>query len=333
MPPAHASVSTLWPLLRGTGRGNWAVIHADIAKVAADTETGLTATGAALPLPPPVRDAVRRRTFALWHANQVILITTFVIWGALAAAWASFGHWPAPARGALQNAGTVQVVLAAAVLMYAPSYVMRWWISLRGAGRTHAYRQYAPVASALRLIRCCSALATAPAGRRHARAADVSRALRTLERTLLAAPGRTGSIPRSSPRRRNARLHARLVVSALRRAEAGLDTDRAAAVRDLSGLALTVAERHAEGRYAALLPDEELAGLDPAADWIALRETLHLAGALLLVGAVGWAGAWAGGRLGVEAPWTLVPAAVAAVIAFPRLRANGPDLLLSFLSP
>ncbi|MFE2148345.1 hypothetical protein ACFXA3_42710 [Streptomyces sp. NPDC059456] len=161
-------------MLRGTARGNWAFIHADIAEVAADTGTALAATGAARPLPPPVRDAVRRRTFALWHANQVILITTFALWGALAAAWAGFDHWPAPARAALQHAGAVWVVLAAAVLMYAPSYVMQWWISLRGTGGTQAYRQYAPVASALRLIRCCSALATAPPGRRPARAADVS---------------------------------------------------------------------------------------------------------------------------------------------------------------
>ncbi|MEU3778622.1 hypothetical protein AB0F11_36555 [Streptomyces sp. NPDC032472] len=321
-------------MLRGTARSNWAVIHADIARVAADTQTGLAATGAARLLPPPVRDAIRRRTFALWHANQVIpLITTFLIWGALAVAWASFDHWPAPARTALQNTGTAQVVLAAAVLMYAPSYLMRWWISLLGTGRTQAYRQYSPAAAVLRLIRCCAASTTAPPGRRHAAAADVSRALRALERSLFAAPGRTGTIPRSSPRRKNARLHTRRVVSALRRAEAGLDTDRATAIRDVADLALTVAARHAEGRYAALLPDEELAGLEPVADWIAVRETLHLAGALLLVGAVGWAGSWAGSRLGVETPSTLIPAAVAAVIVFPRLRANGPDLMLCFLSP
>ncbi|MFD6888757.1 hypothetical protein [Streptomyces sp. NPDC059957] len=96
---------------------------------------------------------------------------------------------------------------------------------------------------------------------------------------------------------------------------------------------ITVAENYSAGRLGALLPAEDLKDLQPVRDRTALKETLHLAGALALVGAVGWLGTWYGAQLGVESPWTLIPAAVVAVLIYPRLRTTGPDLLMSYLGP
>ncbi|MCJ0871156.1 hypothetical protein [Streptomyces sp. AP-93] len=96
---------------------------------------------------------------------------------------------------------------------------------------------------------------------------------------------------------------------------------------------LSVAENYSLGRLGALLPEEDLKDLQPVRDRTALKETLHLAAALALVGAVGWLGTWYGAKLGIESPWTLVPAAVVAVLIYPRLRTTGPDLLMSYLGP
>ncbi|MFJ3905373.1 hypothetical protein [Streptomyces sp. NPDC090025] len=74
-------------------------------------------------------------------------------------------------------------------------------------------------------------------------------------------------------RRRRAPLkhHTALVVAALRRAEARLDTEGPAALPDLAALLLTIADRYAAGRHGALLDDAELAGLTPVRDWEPVR--------------------------------------------------------------
>ncbi|MFF3209516.1 hypothetical protein ACFYYB_02525 [Streptomyces sp. NPDC002886] len=142
----------------------------------------------------------------------------------------------------------------------------------------------------------------------------MSKCLRGVERAILRGPGRFGTVPRSSPRRKQLKLHARLVVAALRQPEVRLDTHPVEAARELSGLLTTVVDDYACGRLGSMLPEEALKDLTPVKDHTALRETLHLALALAIVGAVGWLGTWFGGTIGVESPWTLIPAAVVAVL-------------------
>ncbi|MER5729679.1 hypothetical protein ABT084_15295 [Streptomyces sp. NPDC002138] len=122
-------------------------------------------------------------------------------------------------------------------------------------------------------------------------------------------------------------------MAALRRAELQLDADTADGARELSRLLILVAEGYASGRLGSLLPEDELEDLEPVRDRTALWETLHVIGALAAIGAVGWVSTWYGEKIGVEAPWSLIPAAIAAVLVFPRLRTAGPDLLMSYLGP
>ncbi|MFD9520231.1 hypothetical protein [Streptomyces sp. NPDC059979] len=122
-------------------------------------------------------------------------------------------------------------------------------------------------------------------------------------------------------------------MAALRRAELQLDADTADGARELSRLLILVAGGYASSHLGALLPEDELKDLEPVRDRTALWETLHVMVALAVIGAVGWAGTWYGKQIGVESPWSLIPAAIAAVLVFPRLRRTGPDLFMSYLSP
>ncbi|MFB7058279.1 hypothetical protein ACFCXT_34800 [Streptomyces vinaceus] len=122
-------------------------------------------------------------------------------------------------------------------------------------------------------------------------------------------------------------------MAALRRAELQLDADTVDGARELSRLLILVAEGYASARLGSLLPEDELNDLEPVRDRTALWETLHVMAALAVIGAVGWTGTWYGQQIGAEAPWSLIPAAIAAVLVFPRLRTAGPDLLTSYLGP
>ncbi|MFD4246749.1 hypothetical protein ACFWP3_34920 [Streptomyces sp. NPDC058525] len=140
----------------------------------------------------------------------------------------------------------------------------------------------------VRTIKACANVVTAHASARPARTEAVSKCLRGTERAILRGPNRFGTVPRSSPRRKRLKLHARLVAAALRQPEVRLDTHPVEAAKELSQLLVTVVDNYASGRLGALLPEETLKDL--------------------------------GATLGIEIPWTLIPAAVVAVLIYPRLR-------------
>ncbi|MCM1971336.1 hypothetical protein [Streptomyces sp. G1] len=280
-------------------------------------------------VPPAVRAVIRKRVFAAACANQgacmAVLTAPFAFLLGLekyVGAWIRDGEAPT----------TLRWFLPAAVLYTAPMW-WRLWVNYFARGSLRPLRQFVPVIAAIRAIRSCAMLAAATPTSRPAYVDVVSRTLREAERAVLRGPARSGSAPRSSPRRKQLRLHARLVVAALRQAELRLDTDPLQGAKELSRMLISVAENCSLGRLGALLPEEDLKDLQPVRDRTALKETLHLAGALALVGAVGWLGTWYGAKLGIESPWTLIPAAVVAVLIYPRLRRTGPDLLMSYLGP
>ncbi|WP_405942547.1 hypothetical protein [Streptomyces sp. NBC_00207] len=82
----------------------------------------------------------------------------------------------------------------------------------------------------------------------------------------------SGTLPWISPRRRALRRHAALVAAALRRAEANIDREgHVEALPNVARLLLIVADNHAAGRFGALLPESELADLEPVRSWDWLR--------------------------------------------------------------
>ncbi|MGV9351127.1 hypothetical protein ACWDSD_41715 [Streptomyces spiralis] len=106
---------------------------------------------------------------------------------------------------------------------------------------------------------------------------EVSKAVRKAHRTR-------GTLAGFSHRRRLLKRHAGVVVTALRRAEARLDTDPDQALTELGRLVMKIAERYVEGRLGQLLDDDEVTGLQPAPD----REPLRLAVAAALFGAASY---------------------------------------------
>ncbi|WP_435599803.1 hypothetical protein [Streptomyces sp. C10-9-1] len=86
--------------------------------------------------------------------------------------------------------------------------------------------------------------------------------------------------------RRELKLHAAKVVMALRLAEAQQDIEPGPALKEMTRILVTVAERYAEGKVGELLDhdDHALAGIDPAPDY----EPLKIAGVFAagVVGAV-----------------------------------------------
>ncbi|MEU6548546.1 hypothetical protein [Streptomyces sp. NPDC046859] len=92
----------------------------------------------------------------------------------------------------------------------------------------------------------------------------------------------SGRLPVRSHRRQRLKGHAGLVVAALRRAEARIDSDGDAALAPLASLLATIAERVANGRIGALLDEQHFPeDLTPARD----LEPLRLAAAAVLVAA------------------------------------------------
>jgi len=110
----------------------------------------------------------------------------------------------------------------------------------------------------------------------------LARALSRVEDEVMRLHRTSGRLPVRSHRRQLLKTHAGLVVAALRRAEARIDSDGVAALAPLASLLATVAERVADGRIGALLDEQHLSGdLTPARD----LEPVRLAAAAVLVAA------------------------------------------------
>lgn len=81
---------------------------------------------------------------------------------------------------------------------------------------------------------------------------------------------RTG-LPRRSPRRKTVHRHTRLVAAALHAKLARLDADPQDTLRELGDMSLRICDAYLGHRWGRLLEDHELAGLEPARSYEALR--------------------------------------------------------------
>jgi hypothetical protein len=93
-----------------------------------------------------------------------------------------------------------------------------------------------------------------------------SRTLRGSEMAIMRLHRSSSSLPLISHRRKILKRHARLVVAALRRAEAGLDSGVNEALHDTGALLIQIANRIAHDQIGHLLDDSQIENLEPARD-------------------------------------------------------------------
>lgn len=99
----------------------------------------------------------------------------------------------------------------------------------------------------------------------------ISKRMRSVERVIRNARRvRLLSLPRF--RRRAAAQHASVVVQCFRKIHPEIHRDDGdQAIKQLASLLMEIADRYAQGRVSALLPADQLHGLDPAKDYDAVR--------------------------------------------------------------
>ncbi|MFB8078568.1 hypothetical protein [Streptomyces sp. NPDC056013] len=122
--------------------------------------------------------------------------------------------------------------------------------------------------------------------------------------------------------------HTARVVGALRRAEARQDTDPEQALRELTVLLLTVAERYAEGRVGQLLDEDQIGDAEP----VVPRERLRLAVVGLLV-VLAMAGASLAGLPDAALVALLPVVVIGAAIAVNRGKVPTPGQLTDLIVP
>jgi hypothetical protein len=139
------------------------------------------------------------------------------------------------------------------------------------AAVARAYKRFHPIDVIAFGIQDCAEAYRAPWRHWPRQQRKLARSLKRTEDQVMRLHRSSGHLLARSHRRRALKGHAGLVVSALRHAEARLDTDGKEALPDLASMLMTIAHRIAEGRVGALLDDAQLAGLKPARDWEPFR--------------------------------------------------------------
>ncbi|MGW4674375.1 hypothetical protein [Streptomyces sp. NPDC004324] len=99
------------------------------------------------------------------------------------------------------------------------------------------------------------------------------RDLRAFKRQLVR-QHQSAYVPMFSARARRLRDHQRIVVAAIGKIEQNLDRTPDESLKALVECALGIVENYYRGLYGALLPSDELEGIEPGRDWEPLRLTL-----------------------------------------------------------
>lgn len=91
---------------------------------------------------------------------------------------------------------------------------------------------------------------------------------------------------------------------------------------------MTISTNHTRGHYAALLPAEQLEGLEPVKDRTLLRASLRTGVGVAVVTAALWAGEW----FGLSDPVLMLGVLAVFSLAFGRHAERVPGIVLSRLS-
>jgi hypothetical protein len=149
-----------------------------------------------------------------------------------------------------------------ALMVAAVSLPLLMW----AARRSKAIAGYRFLLSIMAAIEACEAVASAGTSDRHQALRHLDDACSTVRRSLLRVHRIANSVGRGSPRQRNAKHHAALVVAKLQLAEAQVDTKGDAGLRSLAALLAKIGNSFAAGSVSKLLPEQRLRGTAPVAN-------------------------------------------------------------------
>ncbi|MGW3651035.1 hypothetical protein [Streptomyces sp. NPDC000878] len=157
---------------------------------------------------------------------------------------------------------------------------------------------------------------------------EISKRMRPVERIVRNARRvRLLSLPRS--RRRAGADHARKVVRRLRNTYPKIhEDDGNQALVELASLLMEIADRYAQGRVSALLPANELAGLEPVKDY----ETIKLAAAVLTFLATG-VGAYLAGLEDIALPLAVASGSLVVLLLFGERSQQLMDRFMAMVTP
>jgi hypothetical protein len=162
-----------------------------------------------------------------------------------------------------------------ALLLAAVTLPLLMW----AARHSKAIAGYTLLLSIMAAIEACDAVARSDTSGRPQALRHLDDTCSTVRRSLLRVHRITNSVGRGSPRQRNAKNHAALVVAKLQLAEAQIDAKGNGALRSLAALMAKIGNSFATGSVSTLLPEQSLRGTAPVANREGLRLTAVVAAA------------------------------------------------------
>ncbi|MFE6284591.1 hypothetical protein [Streptomyces sp. NPDC057877] len=154
-----------------------------------------------------------------------------------------------------------------ALLLAAVTLPLLMW----AARRNKAIAGYTLLLSIMAAIEACDAVARSDTSDRPQELRHLDDTCSTVRRSLLRVHRITNSVGRGSPRQRNAKNHAALVVAKLQLAEAQVDAKGDGALRSLAALLAKIANSFAAGNVSTLLPEQSLRSTTPVVNREGLR--------------------------------------------------------------
>ncbi|MGV9274302.1 hypothetical protein [Streptomyces griseosporeus] len=149
------------------------------------------------------------------------------------------------------------------------------------ARHSKAIAGYTLLLSIMAAIEACDAVARSDTSDRPQALRHLDDTCSTVRRSLLRVHRITSSVGRGSPRQRNAKDHAALVVARLQLAEAQIDAKGNGALRSLAALLAKIGNSFAAGKVSTLLSEQSLRGTTPVAN----REGLRLVAVIVAIAA------------------------------------------------
>jgi len=196
------------------------------------------------------------------------------------------------------------------------------------ARHSKAIAGYRLLLSIMTAIEACDGVTRSDMSDRPQALRHLDDACSTVRRSLLRVHRITNSVGRGSPRQRNAKNHAALVVAKLQLAESLVDAKGDGALRSLASLLAKIGNSFAAGSVSTLLPEQYLRGIAPVAN----REGLRLMAVVVAAAGSLCLGVLLGLPAGVDVVLAGSTAVLAAMVAYgPRAAIAKASEIMSIL--
>lgn len=190
-------------------------------------------------------------------------------------------------------------------------------------------RRYAIIMEIAQAISACARAHSAGGEQMAHELRRVSRRMGVVTRALRNAHNQRGTVPRWSHRRTALKLHERKVISALRKAEMGLDDCPREALEELGRMLLKIADRYCRAQLSSLLDPEQLTDVEQAPN----REYLRIIAAAVFAAAAAIVVPIAGVPKGAESIVTSSCIVVACTLLWGRAVRRAFDVIGLILGP